>query len=398
MPTVHLEFGGSTAARTSKCPGWHTLARTLPASTGSSDAAALGTALHTIMDECMMNGALYASFIGTDVEGVRITQAHIDNKIVPAMEAMKTLIKQYDIGSYEGEVPVALANCDDVGGTADFVGLSKDGKTVLKVDYKFGDGFMVSAVENDQLMQYLACLHATEGWREDLAVAEKYVVAIVQPVPTRAGHETINVWEVPGDRLVSWTQEYMQSVDKARGAMRAFKSDGTLPPEALLNAGSHCTFCPAQAICPAKTGLFEKARRLNPAVINDLAAALTLTDEIDAWIKSVRKLAFEQMDRGDNLPGFKLVPKRGTRKWSDHEAVEELVRKKRSIKKEEAYTHTLLSPAQMEQLFISKKLDAKQLAAHYAIVSSGTTIAPESDPRPAALRLGALKALAGQLT
>ena len=78
------------------------------------------------------------------------------------------------------------------------------------------------------------------------------------------------------------------------------------------------------------------------------------------------------------LPGWKLVAKRGTRKWADEQkaiaALTEL-----GI---DPYKKELLSPAQAE-----KKV--KNLPEGLTVsVSPGDTLAPESDPRPAVLQIG----------
>ena len=63
---------------------------------------------------------------------------------------------------------------------------------------------------------------------------------------------------------------------------------------------------------------------------------------------------------------------------------------------DEAYEMRLLSPAKMEKLYKSKGLE---LDTRYVDkVSSGTTIAPEADPRPEAITLQALAAAAARAT
>ena len=75
-------------------------------------------------------------------------------------------------------------------------------------------------------------------------------------------------------------------------------------------------------------------------------------------------------------------------------AVGEKIKKARLIKLEEGFDLKLKSPAQLEKLLKTKKLDFKKLYGQYvSSVSSGTTLALESDKRPAAVPLAGLAQL-----
>jgi hypothetical protein len=83
------------------------------------------------------------------------------------------------------------------------------------------------------------------------------------------------------------------------------------------------------------------------------------------------------------VPGFKLVAKRGTRQWVDEkEAIHWLDGK--GI--EEPYTRKVISPAQAEKALKSRKIALPEDMT--VSISSGSTLAAESDPRPAVINLG----------
>ena len=108
---------------------------------------------------------------------------------------------------------------------------------------------------------------------------------------------------------------------------------------------------------------------------------LTKADLLEQWITDLRALAFQMLHAGGTVPGYKLVPKRATRQWVDPEkaraALEDL-----GLDQIELMETKLLSPAQAE-----KKV--KNLPEGLTVsVSSGDTVAPESDPRPAVLKIG----------
>jgi hypothetical protein len=91
------------------------------------------------------------------------------------------------------------------------------------------------------------------------------------------------------------------------------------------------------------------------------------------------------LEAGKPVPNYKLVAKRGTRKWTNEsEAVESLLAL--GLTNDDIYDSKLVSPAQAE-----KKLKALKLPMPddvVAVVSSGSTMAHESDPRPTVLLIG----------
>ena len=83
------------------------------------------------------------------------------------------------------------------------------------------------------------------------------------------------------------------------------------------------------------------------------------------------------------VPGFKLVAKRAIRQWAnEHEAAIALSTKGISPHK----PLEVITPAQAEKLLGKSGKDTiKDLVV---AVSSGSTLVPESDPRPAVLQIG----------
>ena len=102
------------------------------------------------------------------------------------------------------------------------------------------------------------------------------------------------------------------------------------------------------------------------------------------------------MEKGGKVEGFKLVNKRPTRVWTDEAMVEALLKKKR-IPKPSMYTTKLNSPAQMEKELKQRNFDPDMITDYISSVSSGLTVAPESDKREAAMPEAALKAALNRL-
>jgi hypothetical protein len=128
------------------------------------------------------------------------------------------------------------------------------------------------------------------------------------------------------------------------------------------------------------TGAVDRALKVKLDAIDDdmLGTYAANAVLLQGWIDSINELVQTKLEKGYKIPGWKLVAKKGRRQWADESkaaaALTEL-----GI---DPYKKELLSPAQAE-----KKV--KNLPDGLTVsVSSGDTLAPESDPRPAVLQIG----------
>ena len=78
-----------------------------------------------------------------------------------------------------------------------------------------------------------------------------------------------------------------------------------------------------------------------------IAELLDKADVIETWLKAVRAYAQELIEAGDYIPGWKLVPKRGTRKWKDERMVKQRLASEGLLG---FMSEDLLSPAQVDKL------------------------------------------------
>jgi hypothetical protein len=382
--TIHLKHGGSTAARTIQCPAWLRLADELPSSVhgGSNPAADEGTMLHNCMEY------LYDEV--TDIEpedlldlpcahfnGQELTHDLIESKLKPAIEALEDLMDKYDITDWRCEPFVKIA--DDMGGSIDLLGRSADKKTVVVVDYKFG--FHGVEVVGNAQAQFYALAAATDPstseWFGD--ELDEIVIAIIQP--NNEGDD-LQLWETTMHQIDSFESEYLYAVDKSED------------PEAMAKSGPACKYCPAEALCPVKTGAALLATRVNEITADKLAEYLPMAEELEGWIKAVKTLAHAQLELGTSIKGYKLVAKRAQRVWNDVEAVEDKVRKAKKIKLSDGFNHVLKSPAQIEKVCKALGVDFdKNYGPMQSSVSSGTTMAKEGDKRSAVLPIMGLTQL-----
>jgi hypothetical protein len=358
--------GGSTAKRVINCPGSVALVNKMPKQP-SSEHADRGTMLHDVIAEILGKDLPGAQFIGTVYEGQVLTQELFDEKIVVALE----LLDQVDPDKrmeYEVETRVGFGELlPGVFGSTDLVGRIRDRAIVL--DWKFGDGVVVDAVENPQLMFYAAASMRTEEAKWAFEGATEVECIIVQP-------PMIKRWVTTKERIKQFEQELVQAVKAAQ------------QPDAKLAVGDHCRWCTGKPICPKMTGAVDRALQvqLKEIDVDTLGKYLKNADLLEDWIKDLRGLALQLLEKDLPVPGYKLVAKRGTRQWANEtkalEALHDLgVPRAELIKPEE-----LLSPAQMEKVLKKRKMALPDDLV--VSVSSGTTLASEDDPRPAVLQIG----------
>jgi hypothetical protein len=154
-----------------------------------------------------------------------------------------------------------------------------------------------------------------------------------------------------------------------------------------LRIGDHCRWCAAKPICPEMTGAADRAlaKQVKELDAAQLGQMLVKADLLEDWIKDLRALAFTALESGGQVPGYKLVPKRGTRKWIDEGEAQRALRGL-GLTDEQIIEQSMASPATIEKVLKKQKKQLPEGICHS--VSSGTTIAPVDDPRPAVVQIG----------
>ena len=354
----HARLSASSAERWLHCFGSVAAIEALPPQP-SSPAAAEGTLAHDIA----------AAALTSSILQMPTTDAEMAEGIMFYLETCHklTLEKRW----VELNLTPALSEWDsDLGGTADFVTYSPAKKLLRVVDFKYGQGMFVSADDNKQLKVY--ALGALLAINQPTDTVEVYIVQ-----PRFEGAEPVRMQSFPAHDLL----EFAGDIAHAAKATRL--------PDAPFNAGPWCrkTFCPNARQCPALERMqhmlikqeFGNVVPFDPKQLADALAAIPL---VEARIRAITEFAYEQAVSGAAIPGFKLVDKRARRHWTDEKAVAAWA-ESRAINPFEP--PVLKSPAQLEKGL--KKPEKAELAAFTASVSSGTTLVPEADARPAVSKM-----------
>jgi hypothetical protein len=367
MAGQHAKRSPSGAHRWMRCAG--SVAAEAPYPRTSNAFAAEGTAMHEVGALCLDKNLDAADFLGHVITveedvvtyEIEITQEHVD-----AVQVYVDYCRSLPGGRFIEE---HMQIIDEVHGTADFISI---GDGVLEVvDLKGGRGEKVSAVGNEQLRLYGHGALNEFGFLYDV---ETIRLTIVQP---RLGHietETMSV-----DELRQWIGDEVETALAASTAPDAPRTPGE----------KQCRWCAHKANCPelaahsmavAQEG-FDAVDDVADLSLEKVGEILSKFDMIENWIKAVRDRAYRSLEKGEEVPGWKLVAgRRGTRKWSDDLAAEMALRKVRKIKVADILPPKLISPAQAEKL-IGK--DHKILAEMVVQSDGKPTIAPADDRRPA---------------
>ncbi len=263
---------------------------------------------------------------------------------------------------------------EEMYGTGDAMVIQPFGELVV-ADFKYGKGVQVDIDWNDQLMYYgLGGLRAVGEFD-----VSHVTLVIVQP---RGIHEDgpVRRWTVSVDMLLDFADQL------------ASAADATKAPDAPLVPGDHCRFCPAAARCTALRQLVVQeaiaefpddadAPTIRLPDVDDpleLARAKAIANAAEFWAKEVNTLLQHALERGMDVPGYKLVRKKANRKWRDAADVERRLRNKVGVSKKDTHTQKLKSPRQIE-----KVVGKKWVAGHAHKPEGDLTVAPSSDPRGA---------------
>lgn len=390
--STHARLSPSSAHRWLHCPASVSLEADFTDSSGVY--AAEGTAAHFLAEHCLADERIVAGhlhyWISVDANG--------ECKLLPPFDAVSAPIDGYvfkidrdTVGFVDGYVerirsltaalngvlfveqklPIDhLTGETGATGTADAVILSTNELVVC--DLKYGQGVMVDADHNEQLMMYALAALEHFAWFGDF---DNVRLIVDQP---RKAH--ISEWAISTDEL----HEFAQQVRTASKRISTHASEANPSSKA-------CKWCKAKAKCAALTDavnaeVSQDFDDLTAVSDGDIASKYAKLDMVKAWAEAVQKEAYKRMLQGEQLDGYKLVAgRKGTRKWSDTAQAEALLKKMR-VKRDDMYDKKLISPATAEKLAKSGVISKRQYPKLQQLITQSEgkpVIAPETDKRTA---------------
>jgi len=249
-------------------------------------------------------------------------------------------------------------------GTGDCIIISD--KTMHVIDFKYGQGVLVEAEQNPQMMLYaLGALRLFDS----LYDIEDVAMTIYQP-----RRENISTWTISVADLKTWAEEEL--IPRAK---LAFEGKGDFMP------GPWCTFCKAAVKCRARAeeklrlAQYEFARPplLTDAEIEDILGKL---DDLTRWAEEIKAYAQDAaLNHGKQWHGYKVVEGRSVRKYSNEDAVVEAAN---AAGYHDIFRKTLLPITEMEKLM--GKQEFQTILGGLIVKPAGKpTLVPASDKRPA---------------
>jgi hypothetical protein len=330
-----------------------------------SSAAAEGTAAHALCEHKLKKALHMRSKRPVSVYNSDEMEEHSDAYVEFVMEQLELakqsctdpliLIEQrLDFSCY---VPQGF-------GTGDCIIIAD--KKLHIIDFKYGMGVLVDAVDNPQMKLY--ALGALEIY-DSLYDIEEVSMTIFQP-----RRENVSTWTIRVEDLKDWAEKEL----KPR-AKKAYDGEGEYLP------GEWCTFCRAAVKCRAraeeKLKLAQSEFKLPPLLTDsEIEEVLSKLSDLTKWANEIIAYATDAaVNHGKEWHGFKVVEGRSVRKFKDEDAVAE-VAKANGYK--DIFRQSLITLTEKERLMGKSKFE-KILGDLIYKPPGKPTLVPLSDKRPA---------------
>lgn len=240
------------------------------------------------------------------------------------------------------------------------------------IDFKYGQGVLVEAEENPQMMLYaLGALRLFDSLYDITEVS----MSIYQP-----RRDNVSTWTISVDELNAWAENILKPK-----AELAHKGEGEYLP------GPWCQFCKAAVKCRARAEEKLRLARFEfapPPLLSDeeIEEILAKLDDLTRWASEIQAYAQDAaINHGKVWQGFKLVATRTNRKYTDEKAV---VKAANEAGYHDIFKKSLIPITEMEKL-MGKKNFAAVLGSLVEKPQGRPTLVPITDKHPALTNTGA---------
>lgn len=362
-PNTHAILSPSSAHRWLNCTRSARLE--LEFSDKETAAAAEGTAAHALCEHKVKKALKQRSsrpvsqFDSDEMEELTdayrdyvIEQLTQERQICP--DAQMFIETRLDLTPY---VPGSYGTCDC---------LIVSDKKLHIIDFKYGQGVLVEAERNPQMMLYaLGALDIYYG----LYDFKEVEMTIFQP-----RRENVSTWSESVDELRKWAHEELKP-----------KAELADSGEGEFSSGDWCLFCKAAIKCraraQAKLELAKQEFSLPPLLTDEeIEDILPKLSDLTKWANDILAYATDAaLNHGKQWKGFKVVEGRSVRKYSDEDAV---IKAAKSAGYTDIFKTSLITLTEMEKLMGKKKF--KETLGGLVIKPQGKpTLVPAADKRPA---------------
>lgn len=373
----HALLGPSNAYQWAACPPSARLSEGLP-DTGS-EAAKEGTLAHELAELKLRNYFHSVDFgkrkLAAAVKKLKENPLW-DDEMMGYTDDYMDYVKAAAL-SFPAEPTVAIEKKVDISeyvpecfGTADCLLIG--GGVIHVIDFKYGKSPSGRVEAENNLQMQLYALGAWTASRM-LYRVDRIRMSIVQPrLP-----DGITEWEIPLEKLLE-TGEWIRE-----RAQLAWKGEGEYHPDEKT-----CRFCRAKSRCRARAeknlelAFAPEKGKLPPLISNEeMGKYLLQGQDVAKWLSDLQDCALQECLAGRDVPGWKAVEGRSTRKWTDMDAAfGRLIES--GINAAVLWERKPVTLAQIEKI-VGKK-DFAECVGEYVVKEPGKpALVQESDNRPA---------------
>lgn len=307
--SAHALLSASSAHRWINCTKSVQFERDFPDT--ASDYAAEGTLAHHIAELKLRRKyeGLSTRAFNKEMKAIKenaLYQEEMQRHTDFYVELIDGLVMGYDSPPHIGiEIRVDYSHIAPEGfGTADCILLYGDALTVI--DFKYGKGVPVNAVDNMQMALY--ALGAAEQY------GAFYPVNGVTAIVVQPRLDSVSEWHTDMRQLHALAADII-----APRAQLAYKGEGE------FSAGEHCRFCRARQVCRARAAYnldLESYKREDPNYLSnsEIGDILGRGALLKKWVEDIEDYALTACLNGEEIPGWKAVHGRSLRKFIDVDA------------------------------------------------------------------------------
>lgn len=360
MPDTHALLSPSSSERWISCPPSVRMSEGIEEK--PSEYAAEGTAAHSLCEYKLRE------LLGYKQSDIRENLDYYNEEMEDCTEEYRNYINEL-LAENNGRKPLMFVEqrvdfsrfVKEGFGTSDCIIIDND--TIYIIDFKYGKGVEVNAVNNTQMMIYaIGALEMFDG----IFDINHVIMTIFQPRLSN-----ISTFEMTKDELYHWAFNVLKPA-----ADMAYQGTGT------FKCGDYCRFCKAKTICRARAEYNLKLAQYDfkmPATLEDIEieSLLGKLDMLIDWAEDIKTYALDQAVQGKKWRGYKIVEGRSNRKYTDEKAVADKVTKAGY----DPYEKKVLGITAMSKLLGKKKFE-ELLSGLVEKPQGKPTLVSESDDRP----------------
>lgn len=415
----HSPYGGSSIGRVIACGASAAACASIPAMP-DDEYNSEGTAAHFVAAECLRTNVPAKEFLdylytkpGSPDDGTPPVQVKVTGNMVDAVQVFLDEVNREMALTPDAELYVEHAfqlendaAPGEVWGETDALVYHPSTGRLRDFDYKHGIGVSVSAEDNAQPKFYAAgAVFSHPEWR-----ITEIICTIVQPRARDVDEAgAVKDWTFDGAELLEFVQQVEDGIRFSKKVAEIFADPNPTVESRLqyYTPGVHCRWCAAAGDCPGKEAATLAAATLDrdgitsiaqvtAAALPDpktfdverLAAIVAGIDIVREWQLRAQELLEGLLMTGHQVPGWKVVDKQGRAKWVDEPArVATYAAVEFGLDEDQTMPRKLATITDMVAMLKSAGATKEQIddfKLKFTIKeSSGLTIAPASDRRPA---------------